>query len=89
MINEQWDNAQGIQFCIGEASTLFNKIAAIYKCHNLSLETKIRHIRCYVFSVLLYDTEFCLEATTKKWKHLTCGYMGECSEYPGQDILQT
>lgn len=25
-----------------------------WKRHNISLETKIRHLRCYVFSILLY-----------------------------------
>lgn len=68
IINEQWNNVQEIKCRIGKAKTTFNKMSAIFKSHNLSLETKIRHLRCYVFSVLLYGVESwtLTEATTKK-----------------------
>ncbi|CAG9832895.1 unnamed protein product [Diabrotica balteata] len=32
-------------------------MSAIFKSHNISLDTKMRHLRCYVFSVLLYGAE--------------------------------
>jgi Reverse transcriptase (RNA-dependent DNA polymerase) len=68
IINEQWDNVQEIKCRIGKAKAVFNKMSAIFKSHHLSLETKIRHLRCYVFSVLLYGVESwtLTEATTKK-----------------------
>ena len=68
IINEQWDSAQEINCRIGKAREVFNKMSAIFKSHNISLETKIRHLRCYVFSVLFYGVEAwtLTEATTKK-----------------------
>lgn len=68
VINEQLDNAQEIECRIGKARTVFNQMSTIFKSHNISLETKMRHLRCYVFTVLLYGIESwtLTEATTKK-----------------------
>ncbi|CAG9830952.1 unnamed protein product [Diabrotica balteata] len=57
IINEQWSNLQEIMCRIGKARTVFNKMSAIFKSHNISLYTKMRHLRCCVFSVLLYGAE--------------------------------
>jgi len=57
MVNERWDNTQEIKCRTGKASTTFNKTSAIFKSHHLSIETKTRHIGCYVFSVLLCGVE--------------------------------
>uniref|UniRef100_A0A8D8XEP5 Craniofacial development protein 2 n=1 Tax=Cacopsylla melanoneura TaxID=428564 RepID=A0A8D8XEP5_9HEMI len=57
IINEQWDNSQEIRCRIGKAKSTFNEMSAVFKSHNLTLETKIRLIRCYVYSVLLYGVE--------------------------------
>jgi hypothetical protein len=57
MINEKWDNTQEIKCCRDKARTTFNKMSAFFKSHKLSLKTKMRHTRCYVFSVLLHGVE--------------------------------
>jgi len=57
MINEKWDNIHEIKCRIGKARTTFNKMRAFFKSHNLSLKSKMRHIRCYVFSILLYGVK--------------------------------
>lgn len=42
-----------------KAKTVFNIIMrAIFKGHTLTLETKIIHLRCFVYSILLYNVEF-------------------------------
>lgn len=68
VINEQWDNEQETKCRIGKARAVFNKIRAIFKSHNISLKTKETHLRCHVFSILLYGVEAwtLTEATTKK-----------------------
>jgi len=57
VINEQWENAEEIKCCIGKARDVFNSISASFKSHNLSLHLKIRLLRCYVFSTLLYGVK--------------------------------
>ncbi|CAG9837973.1 unnamed protein product [Diabrotica balteata] len=32
-------------------------MGASFKCHNLSLDTNVRMLRCYIFSVLFYGVE--------------------------------
>uniref|UniRef100_A0A8D8Y176 Craniofacial development protein 2 n=3 Tax=Cacopsylla melanoneura TaxID=428564 RepID=A0A8D8Y176_9HEMI len=56
-INESWDNSQEIKSRIGKARSIFNSMSAAFKSHNLTLDTKVRLLRCYVFSVLLYGVE--------------------------------
>uniref|UniRef100_A0A8D9EQ38 Craniofacial development protein 2 n=1 Tax=Cacopsylla melanoneura TaxID=428564 RepID=A0A8D9EQ38_9HEMI len=57
IINEAWDNSQEIKSRIGKARSIFNSMSAAFKSHNLTLDTKVRLLRCYVFSVLLYGVE--------------------------------
>lgn len=57
IINENWDNTQEIKSRIGKARSTFNQMSAVFKSHDLTLETKIRLLRCYVYSVLLYGVE--------------------------------
>jgi len=56
-VNEKWNNAQEIKSHIGKARTPFNKISIIFKNHTLIIKTKMRYIRCYVFSELLNSVE--------------------------------
>ena len=44
----------------------FNELAPLLSGHNLSLELRLRLVRCYVFSVLLYGMEAWTETTTNK-----------------------
>uniref|UniRef100_A0A8D9EV91 Craniofacial development protein 2 n=1 Tax=Cacopsylla melanoneura TaxID=428564 RepID=A0A8D9EV91_9HEMI len=57
IVNESWDNSQEIKCRIGRARIFFNSMHAAFKSHDLTLETKMRLLRCYVFSVLLYGVE--------------------------------
>ncbi|CAI6350836.1 unnamed protein product [Macrosiphum euphorbiae] len=57
VINEQWDNAEEIKCRIGKARDVFNSMSASFKSHDLSLHLKIRLLRCYVFSTLLYGAK--------------------------------
>lgn len=68
IIDEEWSNAPEIKSRIGKARSTFNRMSALFKSHNLTLETKVRLLRCYVFSVLLYGAESWTlnETTTKK-----------------------
>ncbi|CAG9832683.1 unnamed protein product [Diabrotica balteata] len=57
IINEEWTNNQKIRAYVAKARSTFNRMGAFFKSHNLSLGTKVRMLRCYVFFVLLYDVE--------------------------------
>ncbi|KAL4120153.1 hypothetical protein QTP88_012884 [Uroleucon formosanum] len=57
VINDQWDNAEEIKCRIGKARSVFNLMNASFKSHNLSIQLKIRLLRCYMFSTLLYGAE--------------------------------
>lgn len=67
-INESWDNSQEVKCRIAIARNVFNNMSSVFKSHNLTLDTKTRLLKCYVFSVLLYGVEAwtLTEATTKK-----------------------
>lgn len=56
-INEDWDHLKEIWCCIKKARVAFTKMSKVFKTHNLPLETKMRLLRCYVFSVLFYGVE--------------------------------
>lgn len=68
MLNEQWDNSQEIKIRIEKARAAFIQMSKLFKSHNLTLEIKLRLLRCYVFSILLYGVESwtLTEATTKR-----------------------
>uniref|UniRef100_A0A8D8SH15 Craniofacial development protein 2 n=1 Tax=Cacopsylla melanoneura TaxID=428564 RepID=A0A8D8SH15_9HEMI len=57
IINEDWQNSQEIKSRIGKAKSTFNRMSTFFKTHNLSLDIKVRLLRCYIFSVLLYGVE--------------------------------
>ncbi|CAG9837704.1 unnamed protein product, partial [Diabrotica balteata] len=57
IINESWDNTQEIKCRIGKAKSAFFTMSSVFKSHNLTLKTKIRLLKCYVYSVLLYELE--------------------------------
>lgn len=66
-VNDQWDHSQEIKIRIEKARAVFNKMSAIFKSHDLTITSKIRFLRCYVFSVLLYGAEsWTLTNTTEK-----------------------
>ncbi|CAG9836785.1 unnamed protein product [Diabrotica balteata] len=56
-INDQWDHSVEIKQKIEKARSAFVRMNKIFKSHNLPLKTKIRLLRCYVFTVLLYGVE--------------------------------
>ncbi|KAL1458712.1 hypothetical protein WDU94_008838 [Cyamophila willieti] len=57
IINENWDNSQEIKCRIEKARAVFNRMRSAFTNHHLTLHTKVRLLRCYVFSVLLYGVE--------------------------------
>ena len=67
-INEQWDHSVEIRCRIEKARSTFAKMQTLFKTSDLDLGTKVRLLRCYVFSVLLYGVESwtLTEASTKK-----------------------
>lgn len=56
-INSDWDHSLEIRSRIGQARTAFFRYKRILCGHDVSLNLKIRILRCYVFSVLLYGAE--------------------------------
>lgn len=67
-INDKWDHSVEIKQRIEKARTAFIKMNNVFRSHNLPLKTKIRLLRCYVFTVLLYGAEAwtLTEASMKK-----------------------
>lgn len=56
-INENWDTTQEIRCRIARAKAAFNKMNKIFKSHDLTIETKVKLLKCYIFSILLYGVE--------------------------------
>uniref|UniRef100_A0A8D8Q4X5 Craniofacial development protein 2 n=1 Tax=Cacopsylla melanoneura TaxID=428564 RepID=A0A8D8Q4X5_9HEMI len=56
-INENWEAAQEIRIRIAKAKAAFNKMGNLFRSHDISLQTKERLLKCYIFSVLLYGVE--------------------------------
>lgn len=73
-INEAWENATEIKSRIGKARSVFNSMSAAFKSHDIALGTKMRLLRCYVFSVLLYGVESwtLTRETTKRLEAFEC-----------------
>lgn len=67
-INDQWDHGLEIRCRIEKARNAFVKMSKLLKSRELNLKTRIRLLRCYVFSVLLYGVESwtVTEASSKK-----------------------
>jgi hypothetical protein len=57
MVNERWDHSQEIKCRIEQARGVFIKMQDILTNKDLSLDLKMRIVRCYVFPVLLYGME--------------------------------
>lgn len=51
------DNSVEIRARIEQARTAFRKMSKVLSCKNFSLNLRLRLLRCYVFSVLLYGSE--------------------------------
>lgn len=56
-INEEWDHSVEIRCRIEKARAIFLKMGKLFKSRDLPLNTKMRILRCYVFSTLLYGVE--------------------------------
>lgn len=56
-LDEQWDHTVEIRCRIERARAAFNQMKRILCGHDLNLSLRIRLVRCYVFSVLLYGVE--------------------------------
>ncbi|CAG9834953.1 unnamed protein product [Diabrotica balteata] len=57
IINEFWDNTQEIKCRIGKTKSAFLTMSSMFKSNDLTLEIKIRLLKCYVYSVLLYGVK--------------------------------
>uniref|UniRef100_A0A8D8SXR8 Craniofacial development protein 2 n=1 Tax=Cacopsylla melanoneura TaxID=428564 RepID=A0A8D8SXR8_9HEMI len=56
-LNEDWDHSQEIKCRIEKARSAFNNMSKLFKTHNLTVEMKMRLLRCYIFSIMLYGIE--------------------------------
>uniref|UniRef100_A0A8D8L8K4 Craniofacial development protein 2 n=1 Tax=Cacopsylla melanoneura TaxID=428564 RepID=A0A8D8L8K4_9HEMI len=56
-INDEWDIQKEIKIRIEKARTSFFKFKNLFCGHEIKLSLKLRMLRCYVFSVLLYGVE--------------------------------
>uniref|UniRef100_A0A8D8UNP4 Craniofacial development protein 2 n=1 Tax=Cacopsylla melanoneura TaxID=428564 RepID=A0A8D8UNP4_9HEMI len=56
-IHEDWDPQREIKIRIEKARSAFLKFKNLLCGHEIKLQLKIRMLRCYVFSVLLYGVE--------------------------------
>lgn len=67
LVNDQWDHSKEIKQRIEKARTIFLKMRDVLSSNTLSLHLRMRIVRCYVFSVLLYGVEaWTLSETTSK-----------------------
>ncbi len=57
LLNDSWDCSQEVRARIEQARGTFFKMRDLLCNRNLSLKTRIRIVRCYVFPVLLYGHE--------------------------------
>ena len=67
-IDDEWNHSLEIRTRIEKARAAFTKMKKVFTSHDLQLTTKIRLLRCYVFSILFYGVESwtLTEASTKK-----------------------
>lgn len=56
-VNAKWDQSTEIRSRIEKARASFNSMRSMFTSRDLSLSLKIRLVKCYVFSVLLYGAE--------------------------------
>lgn len=55
--NARWDHVAEIKSRIEIARATFTRMRPLLCCRNLSFTTKLRIVKCYVYSVLLYGVE--------------------------------
>uniref|UniRef100_A0A8D8SMX4 Craniofacial development protein 2 n=1 Tax=Cacopsylla melanoneura TaxID=428564 RepID=A0A8D8SMX4_9HEMI len=67
-VNDDWDHSREIRIRIEKARAAFIKMKKVFTSHDLQLSTKLRLLRCYVFSILFYGVESwtLTEASSKK-----------------------
>lgn len=84
-LNEDWDHSREVKQRIEKTRASFSYMSNIFKSHDLSTSIKIRLLRCYIFSVLLYGVESwtLTESSMKNMRHSKCGAIGEFCGYPG------
>lgn len=72
-MNERWDHSQEIRSRTEKARAAFSKMRNLFTSHHITLHTKIRLLRSYVFSILFFGVEAwtLTEATTKKLEAYT------------------
>ncbi|KAL1447598.1 hypothetical protein WDU94_009869 [Cyamophila willieti] len=56
-VNEDWDHSREIKIRIEKARSVYNRMKKVFRSHDLTMDTKVRLLRCYVFSVLFYGVE--------------------------------
>ncbi|XP_060520407.1 uncharacterized protein LOC132698368 [Cylas formicarius] len=57
ILNAEWDNTQEIRSRIEQARGAFVKMKAVLCSRDIDLALRIRILKCYVFSVLMYGAE--------------------------------
>ncbi|XP_070159794.1 uncharacterized protein [Polyergus mexicanus] len=70
VVNDKWDHSVEIKCRIEKVTAVFFRMKRVLCGHDLNLQLKVRLLRCYVFSVLLYGVESwtLTEATMKRMK---------------------
>lgn len=63
-LNEQWTCEQEIRCRIEIARSAFIKYKKVFCCRDLNLDLRLRFLKCYVWSVLLYGVETWTLTTT-------------------------
>lgn len=67
VLNDSWDHSVEIKIRIEKARATFNKMRNVVCNLKLNLKTRLRVLRCYVFSTLLYGVEtWTLTETTQR-----------------------
>ena len=56
IVHEQWDYSQEITSRIEKARAVYTRMSSLFKSHDLTINTKMKLLRCYVFSCLLYTS---------------------------------
>lgn len=54
---ENWDISQEMKALIAKTTAAFSKMSKFFTIHDIPITTKIRLLKCYIFSILLYGTK--------------------------------
>lgn len=68
LINDQWDISKEIKSRVEMARDAFFKYKKVFTNHDISLKTKSRFVKCYIWSILLYAVEVWTIKTTDEKK---------------------